>query len=127
MNPQGESKLESRVIRAAEAALAHHQYVSAIDVLTGMQLLAPSHVDDWRRGRLPFLEQMILGNPNKIAQSLAIFRRWAESKGLKPSETPYQRGSRDGIAELQFSQSGHPEIEKVFRTHYISPVLSERK
>jgi hypothetical protein len=46
------TKLEERVYRAAEAALVHQHYVSAIDVLCGMGLLASSAVDSWRKGRV---------------------------------------------------------------------------
>src|ERR1039457_3230549 len=40
MEVPGRSKLEQRVYRAADAALARQHYVSAIDVLCGMGLLA---------------------------------------------------------------------------------------
>jgi hypothetical protein len=43
-------KLEQRVTRAAEAALAEQRYVSPIDVLLRLGWLAPSHVDLWRQG-----------------------------------------------------------------------------
>src|ERR1019366_1634133 len=49
------TKLEERVYRAAEAALVPQHYVSAIDVLCGMGLLASSAVDSWRKGRIDFL------------------------------------------------------------------------
>jgi hypothetical protein len=120
-------ELERRVHRAAEAALARQQYVSAIDVLCGMGLLAPNHVDDWRNGRVDFLERVIQGNPHKISSSMVIFRRWAAEKGLKPSETGYARRTRTGTVALQFSLSGDPEIEKHYRTHYVSPALGEQK
>ena len=45
-------ELEARVVRAAEAALGRQQYVSSIDVLCGMGLLAATHVDPWRKGRM---------------------------------------------------------------------------
>jgi hypothetical protein len=120
-------ELERRVHRAAEAALARQQYVSAIDVLCGMGLLAPVRVDDWRKGRVDFLERVIQGNLHKISSSMAIFRRWVAEKGLKPSETGYVRCSRGGTVALQFSKSGDPEIEKSYRTHYVSPALGEQK
>jgi hypothetical protein len=120
-------KLEKRVISAAEAALAHQQYVSAIDVLTGTGLLASTHVESWRKGRIDFLERAIQANLKKISQSMAMFRQWAQEKGLKPSETHYVRRTRTGTADLQFSKSGDPAIEKNYRTHYVSPTLSERK
>ena len=127
MSPEDTRPLEARVVRAAEAALADHHYVSAIDVLTGMGLLAPSQVADWRRGRTLFLEQVIQGNLGKISRSMALFRQWARARGLKPSETHYVGRTRAGTVDLQFSKSGDPEIERAYRTHYVSPDLGERK
>jgi hypothetical protein len=120
-------QLKKRVVRAAESALAHHQYVSAIDVLTGSGLLAPPHVESWRKGRIDFLEQAIQANPGKISESMAMFRQWALEKGLRPSEIKYVRRTRTGTPDLQFSSSGDPAIEKNYRTHFVSPALSERK
>jgi hypothetical protein len=119
--------LEERVVRAAEAALADHRYVSAIDVLTGMGLLADTHVEAWRKGHIDFLERVIQGNLKKISFSMAAFRRWAEAKGLQPGETAYVCRTRTGTRDLQFSKSGDPSIEKFYRTHFVSPELSERK
>jgi hypothetical protein len=126
MHPN-QKKLESRVHRAAEAALARQQYVSAIDVLCGMGLLTSVQVDSWRKGRVDFLERVIQGNLKKISLSMAMFRGWAKEKGLKPSETQYVRHSRTGKVALQFSKSGNPEIEKSYRTHFVSRELSEKK
>jgi hypothetical protein len=120
-------ELEARVVRAAEAALDRQQYVSAIDVLCGMGLLQPTHVDSWRKGRIDYLERVIQGNLGKISSSMQMFHRWAQQKGLKPSETAYMRGTRSGKMPLQFSKSGDPDIEKRYRTHYLSPALPERK
>ena len=127
LHPDRHEQLKKRIVCAAEAALAHHQYVSAIDVLTGSGLLAPTHVESWRKGRIDFLERVIQANLKKISQSMAVFRQWALEKGLKPSETHYVRRTRTGTVELQFSKSGDPAIEKNYRTHYVSPALSKRR
>lgn len=122
-----EHMLEERVVRAAETALSRQQYVSAIDVLCGMGLLHVSHVDSWRKGRTDFLERVIQGNLKRISSSMAIFSRWALEKGLKPSETIYVRRTRGGKLPLRFTKSGDPAIERNYRTHYVSPALTERK
>ena len=119
--------LEERVARAAETALSRQHYVSAIDVLCGMGLLLPMHVDSWRKGRVDYLERVIQGNLHKISSAMEIFRRWAREKGLKPSETGYVRRARSGIIPLQFSKSGSPAIEQSYRTQYKLPALPERK
>jgi hypothetical protein len=127
VHPKNRQALEKRVIRAAEAALYHHQYVSALDVFTGMGLLTPTHVADWRKGRAGYLERVIHTNLPRITAMMAAFRRWAQQKGLRPSETRYTRRAREGTVDLRFSKSGDPAIEKSYRTHYVSPALSERK
>ncbi len=127
MDPDRYEELKKRVVSAAEAALAHHQHVSAIDVLTRTGLLAPTHVESWRKRRIDFVERVIEANLKNISQSMAMFREWALEKGLKPSETRYVRRTRNGTVDLQFSKSGDPAIEMSYRTHYVSPSLSERK
>jgi hypothetical protein len=127
LHPDRKDELRKRVVRAAEAALAHHQYVSAIDVLVGSGLLAATNVEAWRKGRVDFLERVIQGNLKKISLSMKMFRLWAREKGLKPSETGYVRRGRNSTVDLRFSKSGDPGIEKNYRTHYVSPALSERK
>src|ERR1035438_2521909 len=112
MHPHNKVAIEKRVAHAAEAALADHQYVSAIDVLSGMGLLAPTHVAAWRKGRIDFLEQVIQGNLGKISLSMKLFREWAESKDLQPSETRYVRRARTGTMDLRFSKGENPGIEK---------------
>src|SRR5690349_5816437 len=120
-------ELRARVVRAATAALADHSYVSAVDVLCGIGLLAPSNLDAWRKGRVDFLERVVQGNLKKISSALAMFREWARENGLKPSETHYVRRTRDGTVDLRFSASGDPQTELSYRTHFISPSLSAQK
>ena len=123
MTPQNRTKLESRVIRAAEAALADHQYVSSADVLVGMGLLNPRHFENWLAGRVDYLERVVQGNLNKISDSLLGFRKWASEMGLQPSETCFMHKSH----LLRFSKSGDAAIEAAYRTVYLSRELSEKK
>jgi hypothetical protein len=125
--PKHQEDLRTRVSRAAENALSRQQYVSAIDVLCGMGLLAHSNVDSWRKGRIDVLEQFIQGKPDKVSFCLAFFRQWAQQKGLKPSETAYVRTTRAGTTPLQFTHAVDPETEKNYRTHYLSAALTEPK
>jgi hypothetical protein len=118
--------IDRRVVRAAEAALAERKFVTAIDVLVGVGWLEPHRVDEWRQGRVDYLERVTVANLGRISTAMRSFRGWAEARGLKPSETAYVARSRDR-RPLRFSKSGNPEIERVYRTHWVSPELSERK
>jgi hypothetical protein len=120
--------LGERVAAAAQQALDNKKYVSAVDVLLGMGLLQQSHLDRWRRGEVPHLEGVIQCNLSKLSETMRLFRVWAESGGLKASETVYTAHGRGGQRHtLQFSVSGNPDIEKAYQTHYVSPDLSEKK
>jgi hypothetical protein len=112
------SRLERRVVRAAEAALAERRFVTAIDVLVGVGWLEPRRVDEWRQGRVPYLEAVVIASLGKVSSALEVFRRWGRARGLKPSETVYVSRSR-GRRPLQFSKSGDPQIELAYRTHWV--------
>ncbi|MBI2965414.1 MAG: hypothetical protein HYY34_04325 [Chloroflexi bacterium] len=118
--------LDRRVARAAEAALARQKFVAPIDVLIGMGWLQAVHADAWRQGRVEYLERVTVANLNKISTAMRLFRRWAEQRGLQPSETAYVARTRDR-RPLRFSRSGIPSIERAYRTHWVSPELSVRK
>ena len=120
------TKLEQRIVRAAEDALAERQFVSAIDVLVGIGWLAPSHVEVWRQGRIEYLEAVAQVSAAKLSAAVNLFRTWAMGQGLVPSETVYVARTRDRQA-LRFSESGDPDIERAYRTHWISPALSQAK
>jgi hypothetical protein len=120
-------QLQSKVFQTAELVLARQHYVSAMDVLIGIGLLQPVHVQAWREGQVPYLEKVIQGNLGKISFALRCYRQWATGKQLKPSQTAYLTQTKTNRRELQFSKSGDPNIECAYRTHYISPVLSAKK
>ena len=123
-----QKRFRLRVIKAAEEALCKNNYVSPIDIFIGMGSLKPSDLEDWRKGRIPYLERAIQGNLSKISFWMKCFREWAKAKGLKPSYTAYIRKKVSGPArELRFSVSRDPGIEESYRTHYVSPLLCEIK
>ena len=122
-----QEKIKKRVIQAAEETLAQQLYVSPLDVLVRMNSLPPVHVQDWKKGKIPHLEGVIQGNLHKINFAMKCFRSWALAKGLKPSKTVYLTRTRGSRKVLQFSKSGLPKLEEAYQTHYISPLLSEKK
>jgi hypothetical protein len=58
--------------------------------------------------------------------AMRVFRRWAQRRGLVSSETGYVARTRDR-RPLRFSVSGATEIERTYRTHWVSPELSAVK
>jgi hypothetical protein len=121
-----DGRLEQRVARAAEDALAEGGFVASVDVLVGLGWLMPRRVDEWRQGRVDYLEAVVEAGMGKISASTRLFHAWARERGLQPSETGYVARSRDRRA-LRFSKNGDPAIERAYRTHWVSPELSGRE
>ena len=119
--------IEKRVIQSAEVILFSRGYVSAVDVLVGMGSLQSTHVQDWKNGKIPYLEKVIQGNLHKISFAMKCFRSWALRKNLKPSETVYRLRKKGHKKPLQFSKTNHPPIEKAYRTHYVSLSIVKAK
>jgi hypothetical protein len=100
--------------------------VSAIDVLVGIGWLDPEALERWRRGQIDCLEEVVRTNLPRISEAMRLFRSWATARGLFASQTEYvARTPRRQT--LRFSRSGNPAIEASYRTHWVSPELSEKK
>ncbi|MGI8309962.1 hypothetical protein [Saccharopolyspora hattusasensis] len=120
MNSQNQAKLRRGIAAAGTAAVARNGYVTAIDALLATGWLRPERVEDWRRCRVPYLERVMVASLPKISTAMRIFRSWAESEGMRPSETVYVSWTRDR-RRLRFSKSGDPGIERAYRTHWLPP------
>lgn len=126
MSSKTQDKIGRSVVEAAEAALAEQDYVAPVDILLRVGWLHQSHLDLWRQGRVDDLESLTQVNRSKLNLALKVFRRWARERGLIPSETSYVARTRRR-EPLRFSSSGGASVERHYRTHWISPHLSERK
>jgi hypothetical protein len=73
-----------------------------------------------------YLERVVIASLGKVSTAMRAFRAWARKRGLKPSETGYVARTRER-RPLRFSKSGDPAIERAYRTHWVSPELSQAK
>jgi hypothetical protein len=100
--------------------------VSAIDILIGIGWLDPGAIERWRRGEIDYLEDAVRPNLPRISEAMQQFQSWATAKGLFASPTAYVARTPQRQT-LRFSRSGNPKIEESYRTHWITPELSETK
>lgn len=48
-------------------------------------------IEDWHKGKIPYLERKIMGSLAKLSRILLILRMHAHDLNLEPSETTYYR------------------------------------
>ena len=95
-------------------------YATPVDVLQDIGILRKEHYENWRYGRVPYLEKACTANLSKLSLILREMRLYAQREGLKPSYTLYKQWALKGrIIPLRFSKSGRREIERQYSTHYI--------
>jgi hypothetical protein len=123
---QPDTKLEQRVVTAAERILAVRKSVSALDVLSGIGWLPPNVVEHWQQGRIPDLSVALTMKPEKLAFALDAFQRWARRTDLEPTEVAPLSATRDR-RPLQVLPGAGPDVERLFRTHWTQPGLSEAR
>ena len=102
-----------RIEQAVAAILAKGKFVAPVDVLVGMGLLAPEKLQDWRLGRVPYLERVIDGNLSKLSRLLRVLRFYAHDLNLVVSTTVYMRWGKGAKQRLRFTKTGDPRIEEV--------------
>lgn len=113
--------LYARIVRATQQILANGNVVTAVDVLVRMNLLVPERLEDWRCGRVPYLEKVINCNLTQLSRLLRILRFHANDLNLVPSITVYKRWGKGPKQRLRFSKTGDSRLEKAYARHFVWP------
>ena len=113
--------LYPKIVRAATVLLQRGKVVAPVDVLVEMGLLTRKQLEDWRMGRLPYLERVIAGNLTRLSRLLRILRLHAHDLKLVPSVTAYMRWGKGPKQRLRFTKSGEPKIEEAYSRHFVWP------
>ena len=97
-------------------------YVSPLDLFLKMEKVSPWLVEEWRCGKVPYLERVIHGNLNQFSFIMKEFRKTARELNLKASYTAYMSCGKGQKCPLRFSKSGDAQIEQLYCTHYVKPL-----
>ena len=102
-------------------------YATAVDVLMDLGYLKKEHYENWRHGRVPYLERVCTVNLSKMSTIRHEMRVYARKARLKPSFCYYKQlavkkkggqGKRH-VIPLRFSKYGKEDIEKQYSTHFV--------
>lgn len=112
-------KFYPRISRAVAAILDRSDVVMPIEVFQEMNLLEAEDVQNWRRGRIPYLEKVIRCNLSAAGRILRILRMHAHDLNLRPSFTAYHHWGKGAKVPLQFSKNGLAAVEESYSRHFI--------
>ena len=123
--------LEVKVEASVRGQCHRRGYAAPVDVLMDIGCLSKEKYEDWRFGRVHYLEAVCTMNLNKLSFIMKVIKKYARDNGLKPSFTYYRRWGSKGKGAvksrpLRFSKSGREEIERLYSTHYVDKHLTEK-
>jgi len=108
-------ELKARVDKAMADVLSAKGFAAPVDILIEIGILSRKDYDDWRSGRVPYLERVCRTNLSKLSLTMHEIRSYADKNGLKPSWTAYMHKGKP----LRFSKSSDEKIERSYSTHYV--------
>jgi hypothetical protein len=111
----------ARIVRVVEDLLREKGFVAPVELFIRMDLLSTESAENWRRGRISYLERVIQCNLSKASRILRILRMHAHDLDLKPSATVYKRWTKGSRPLLRFSKTGDHNIEAAYARHFVSP------
>ncbi len=124
-----DKELIEKVHVCVDTGLYKNGYVSIVSILMDLGYLKKEKYEDWRFGRVDYLERVCTCNLHKLTLICKETRRYCKNQGCKESHTVYRRWGRKNRSDkrsLRFSKSGLPEIEKAYATHYVGMAKLKR-
>ncbi len=110
-----------RIERAVAAILANGKVVAPVDVFLKMDVLAPQDLEDWRFGRVPYLERAIRGSLSRLSRLLRILGYHCHDLNLVPSHTAYVKWGKGPRTPLRFTKTGEKRLEQIYARHFVWP------
>ena len=115
-----DKELKHKVNAAMYKLMKEKGVASPVEVLLELGVLSKNIYEDWRRGRVPYLERVCQINLGKLSTINSEIRAFAKKNNLKPSWAAYQKWGNGKSIRLRFSKSGVENIERSYATHYVS-------
>ena len=120
-------ELRGKVRSAMYRQTQERGYAAAVDELMEIGYLRKEDYENWRHGRVPYLERVCGVNLSKLSTVLYEMRAYAQDVKLKPSFCFYKQwavkkkggqGKRP-VIPLRFTKSGREDMERQYATHFV--------
>jgi hypothetical protein len=112
-------ELEKKVKSLVHSLRYEKGIVCAVDILLRLEYLSKKDYEDWRFGKIDYLEKVCNVNLGKLTLINKTMNKTAVELKLEKSWTGYNQYGKGVKRRLKFSKSGNENIEKAYATHYI--------
>ncbi|OMF90374.1 hypothetical protein [Paenibacillus sp. FSL R7-0337] len=113
-------QLNKKVGEIVKKLIAGKGVVTPLKVFLRLGAVSPEQVEEWRLGKVPYLERVLRGNLSQFNFILSLIRQKAREHELKPSHTDYVKRGKGPKRPLRFSKTGDVAMEQRYSTHYVT-------
>jgi len=109
-----EDKYYPKIVKAVDAILSERNIVRTTDVFVSVGMLEKRKMEDWKSGRVPYLEKVLNGSLSKLNRVLRILRFHVHDLNLRPQKHTVRNGKKI----LRYSKTGDPKLEDAYSLDY---------
>jgi len=113
-------ELSKKIEKHVNELLQEKKYVSSIDLLMKLDYLSKQDYENWRLGKIEFLEKACKVNLSKLSFVNKTLKAIGDELDLKKSWTAYMKHGKGHKKQLRFSKTNNKNIENEYATHYIT-------
>jgi len=112
--------LRNKIKLVGKEIIEEKRYLSSIDVLLKLEYLSEKDYENWRFGKVEYLEKVCGVNLKKLSTINKTIKEISGQWNLKKSWTAYNKYGKGKKIRLRFSKSGNEQIEEAYATHYMN-------
>jgi len=113
------TELKNKILKISNQLIADKGFICSIDIFYELNYLDKSQINDWRFGKIPYLEKVCGKNLGTLTFINKTIKEIAKDLKLKPSWTAYNKFGKGVKTRLIFSKTREDNIENAYATHYI--------
>jgi len=114
------SDLKNKIKLVGKDIIEEKGYLSSIEVLLKLEYLSQKDYENWRFGKVEYLEKVCSVNLKKLSTINKTIKDISAQWNLKKSWTAYNKYEKGKKLRLRFSKSGNEKIEEAYATHYLN-------
>ncbi len=119
--------LRNRIKLIGKEIIEEKGYLTSIDVLLKLDYLSEKDYENWRFGKVEYLEKVCGVNLKKLSTINKTIKEISGQWNLKKSWTAYNKYGKEKKIRLRFSKTGIEQIEEAYSTHYINIEKTKNK
>ena len=113
-------ELEKKVKQFTSELAYKKGYVCSVDVLIKLGYITENDYQDWRFGKISYLEKVCQANLLKLSTVNRLIRKYSSELNLEASWTGYNKWGKGPKKRLIFSKSRDHKIESLYATHFLN-------